>query len=66
MSLDPPAYARVYGPTMGDRVRLGDTSLVIEVEADDQERGNEVLGGFAKTARDGLMAQATLERSRSP
>ncbi len=61
MSLDPPAYARVYGPTAGDRVRLGDTSLVIEVEADDQERGNEVLGGFAKTARDGLMAQATLD-----
>ncbi|MCX6391569.1 MAG: urease subunit alpha [Actinobacteria bacterium] len=61
MSLDPQAYARVYGPTVGDRVRLGDTSLVIEVEADDQERGNEVLGGFAKTARDGLMAQATLD-----
>ena len=61
MSLDPQAYARVYGPTVGDRIRLGDTSLVIEVEADDQERGNEVLGGFAKTARDGLMAQATLD-----
>ena len=61
MSLDAQAYARVYGPTVGDRVRLGDTSLVIEVEADDQERGNEVLGGFAKTARDGLMAQATLD-----
>lgn len=61
MSLEPSAYARVYGPTTGDRVRLGDTSLVIEVEADDQERGNEVLGGFAKSARDGLMAQATLD-----
>ena len=35
MSLDPQAYARVYGPTVGDRVRLGDTSLVIEVEAVD-------------------------------
>jgi urease subunit alpha len=61
VSLDPQAYARVYGPTVGDRVRLGDTSLVIQVEADDQERGNEVLGGFAKTARDGLMAQATMD-----
>jgi urease subunit alpha len=61
VSLEPSAYARVYGPTTGDRVRLGDTSLVIEVEADDQERGNEVLGGFAKSARDGLMAQATLD-----
>lgn len=61
MSLDPAAYARVYGPTAGDRVRLGDTSLVVRVEADDQARGDEVLAGFAKTARDGLMAQATLD-----
>lgn len=61
MSLDPAAYARVYGPTTGDRVRLGDTSLVVRVEADDQARGDEVLAGFAKTARDGLMAQATLD-----
>ena len=60
MSLAPDAYARVYGPTVGDRVRLGDTSLVVRVEADDQARGDEVLAGFAKTARDGLMAQATL------
>lgn len=61
MSLDPAAYARVYGPTTDDRVRLGDTSLVVRVEADDQARGDEVLAGFAKTARDGLMAQATLD-----
>lgn len=59
MSLDPAAYARVYGPTAGDRVRLGDTSLVVRVEADDQERGEEVLAGFAKTARDGMMARAS-------
>jgi urease subunit alpha len=57
--LEPDAYARVYGPTAGDRVRLGDTSLVVRVEADDQERGQEVLAGFAKTARDGLMARST-------
>jgi len=61
VSLDPAAYARVYGPTVGDRVRLGDTSLYVRVEADDQERGEEVLAGFAKTARDGMMAQATLD-----
>ncbi len=59
MSLEPAAYARVYGPTAGDRVRLGDTSLVVRVEADDQERGEEVLAGFAKTARDGMMARAS-------
>ena len=61
MTLAPDAYARDYGPTTGDRIRLGDTSLVVRVEHDDQERGNEVLAGFAKTARDGLMAQATTE-----
>ncbi len=61
MTLTPDAYARVYGPTVGDRVRLGDTSLVVQVEVDDQERGNEVLGGFAKTARDGLMARSTTD-----
>ena len=59
MRLEPAAAARVYGPSTGDRIRLGDTSLIVRVEADDQERDNEVLGGFAKTARDGLMAQAT-------
>ena len=59
MTLPADVYARVYGPTTGDRIRLGDTSLWVEVEQDDQERGNEVMGGFAKTARDGLMAQAT-------
>lgn len=57
--LDPAAYARVYGPTTGDRVRLGDTSLVVRVEADDQERGQEILAGFAKSGRDGLMARST-------
>ena len=61
MTLAPDAYARVYGPTAGDRVRLGDTSLVVRVERDDQARGDEVLAGFAKSARDGLMAQATLD-----
>jgi urease subunit alpha len=59
--LDPAAYARTYGPTVGDRVRLGDTSLVVEVERDDAKRGEEVLPGFAKTARDGLSARATTE-----
>ena len=36
MELDRRAYADMYGPTTGDRVRLGDTDLVIEVEKDDQ------------------------------
>jgi urease subunit alpha len=56
--LSPEAAARVYGPTAGDHIRLGDSSLRIRVEHDDQPAGDEVLGGFAKTARDGLMARA--------
>ena len=54
----PDDYAAIHGPTVGDRVRLGDTGLVIEIEYDSQERGDEFLAGFAKTARDGLLLKA--------
>ncbi len=52
--MDPREYAAVYGPTVGDRVRLGDTGLIVEVTADDSRRGDEFLLGFGKTARDGM------------
>ena len=55
-------YAAIHGPTVGDRVRLGDTGLVIEIEYDAQERGNEFLAGFGKTARDGLLLKAAAVR----
>ncbi len=58
----PDDYAAIHGPTVGDRVRLGDTGLVIEIEFDAQERGNEFLAGFGKTARDGLMLKAAAVR----
>ena len=48
-------YARLYGPTTGDRVRLADTDLWVEVEADDTEPGEELLGGCGKTARHGAL-----------
>lgn len=54
----PDDYAAIHGPTVGDRVRLGDTGLVIQVEYDAQERGNEFIVGFGKTARDGLLLKA--------
>ena len=54
----PDDYAAIHGPTVGDRVRLGDTGLVIEIEYDSQQRGNEFLAGFGKTARDGLLLKA--------
>ncbi len=56
--LDRSAYARVFGATTGDRVRLGDSGLVVEIERDAQAIGDERVAGFAKTARDGLHAQA--------
>ena len=49
-------YATLYGPTTGDRVRLGDTDLEVVVEADDTSYGDEVLGGCGKTFRDGMLA----------
>ncbi len=51
-------YIAVYGATTGDRVQLGDTGLIIEVESDSQKHGDEFLMGFGKTARDGIHLQA--------
>jgi urease subunit alpha len=52
------SYAAIYGPTTGDRVRLGDTSLVLEVERDLTVYGDECKFGGGKVLRDG-MGQAT-------
>ena len=52
------AYAEMYGPTIGDRLRLADTGLVVEVEDDYTLRaggyGEEVKFGGGKTIRDGM------------
>jgi urease subunit alpha len=48
------AYAEMYGPTTGDRVRLGDTELLIEVERDCTVYGEEVKFGGGKVIRDGM------------
>ena len=48
------AYAEMYGPTVGDRVRLGDTALLIEVERDRTVYGDEVKFGGGKVIRDGM------------
>ncbi|KAI0925927.1 Urease, variant 3 [Taiwanofungus camphoratus] len=52
------AYVAMFGPTVGDRVRLGDTTLWIEVERDETFYGDEVKFGGGKTIREG-MGQAT-------
>jgi urease subunit alpha len=48
------AYADMYGPTTGDRIRLADTSLVIEIEHDHAIYGEEVKFGGGKVIRDGM------------
>ena len=48
------AYAEMFGPTKGDRVRLGDTELIIEVEEDKTFYGDEVKFGGGKVIRDGM------------
>jgi urease subunit alpha len=48
------AYAEMYGPTVGDRVRLGDSALWISVEADHTCYGEEVKFGGGKVIRDGM------------
>ena len=48
------AYAEMYGPTTGDRVRLGDTDLLIEVEKDYCQYGEECKFGGGKVLRDGM------------
>lgn len=53
MKLSRAAYARFYGPTTGDRVRLGDTSLWAEVEFDHAHPGDELTTGAGKSMRDG-------------
>lgn len=47
-------YAIMYGPTVGDRIRLADTSLVIEIEKDCTVYGDEIKFGGGKTIRDGM------------
>ena len=53
------AYASIYGPTTGDMVRLGDTSLLAEVERDHTTYGDELTTGAGKVMRDGEGFQTT-------
>jgi urease subunit alpha len=59
-SLPRSAYADMFGPTRGDRIRLADTALVIEIEKDFTTYGEEVKFGGGKVIRDGMgQGQAT-------
>src|SRR5271165_304261 len=56
------AYADMFGPTTGDKVRLADTELLIEVEKDFTTYGEEVKFGGGKVIRDG-MGQSQITRA---
>lgn len=52
------AYAEMFGPTTGDRVRLADTELLIEIERDFTTYGEEVKFGGGKVIRDGWASRS--------
>src|SRR6202162_1005133 len=54
MKIDRRAYVEMFGPTTGDRVRLADTEIIIEVEKDFTIYGEEVKFGGGKVIRDGM------------
>ncbi|MEY2983449.1 MAG: Urease alpha subunit [Cyanobacteriota bacterium] len=60
--MDRHSYAHTFGPTVGDKVRLADTELLIEVEQDFTTYGDEVKFGGGKVIRDG-MGQSPLSRA---
>ena len=62
LSISRRTYADLYGPTTGDRVRLADTDLVIEVEKDFAVYGDEITFGGGKVIRDGMGQSARATR----
>ncbi len=58
-------YAKKYGPTKGDRIRLADTELIIEIEHDYTHYGEESIFGGGKSIRDG-QAQCPFDEAMSP
>ena len=56
-------YANMYGPTTGDKIRLADTELFIEIEKDHTVYGDEAKFGGGKTIRDGMAQSATAIRN---
>ena len=57
------AYADLFGPTVGDRIRLGDTGLIAEVTHDSAVYGDECKFGGGKVLRDGMGQAAGVGRS---
>jgi len=64
--MDRKAYASLYGPTVGDSVRLGDTNLFACIEKDYTVYGQESIFGGGKVLRDGMGVNATETRKDNP
>ena len=66
MSLTIPrrTYADLYGPTTGDRIRLADTELIVEIERDFTSYGDEITFGGGKVIRDGMGQSSLAPRER--
>ncbi|MEZ3442256.1 urease subunit alpha [uncultured Alistipes sp.] len=56
-------YNDLYGPTVGDKIRLGDTDLYVEIEKDLRQYGDEVVYGGGKTLRDGMGLANSMDSS---
>jgi urease subunit alpha len=62
MRIDRRTYADHYGPTTGDRIRLADTDLIVQIEHDATSYGDEAKFGGGKVIRDGMGQSATASR----
>jgi urease alpha subunit len=62
LSISRRTYADLYGPTKGDRIRLADTDLIIEIEKDFTHYGDEITFGGGKVIRDGMGQSSTAVR----
>lgn len=58
-------YADMFGPTVGDKIRLADTDLIIEIEKDYTVYGDENKFGGGKTVRDGMAQSANATDRKS-
>ena len=58
-------YVELFGPTTGDRIRLADTDLIIQIERDMIKHGDEIVFGGGKSARDGMGQASGVTRDNS-
>ncbi|RBL88853.1 urease subunit alpha [Chitinophaga flava] len=64
LKIDRERYVNMYGPTVGDKVRLGDTDIIVEIEQDFNRYGDESKFGGGKTVRDGMSQSSTATRDQ--